>query len=125
MTVARVYDVVVVEEVHSGDDLVVLVDLGVDGLFKRVRVRLFGVDTPNAYREKSDTEAGGVRDEVRRLTSSGACTVHVVSQARGGWVVILMVDSETGPPININEALIGRGYIYRGKVNHKGSEGTT
>jgi hypothetical protein len=124
MTVARVYDAVV-EEVHSGDDLVVLVDLGIDGLFKRVRVRLFGVDTPNAYRAKADTEAGDVRDEVRRLASLGACKVHVISQGRGGWVAILMVETESGPPVNINEALIGRGYIYRGKDNHRGSEGTT
>lgn len=118
----RFYDVQV-EEVHSGDDLVLMVDLGVDGLFKRVRARLYGVDTPNAYRAKTDTVAGEIRDEVRRITSSGPCRVKVVGHGKGGWVVILYVVGMLAEPFNVNEILIGRGYVYRG--NQKSSEGQT
>ena len=46
-----------VREVFSGDDLVVLVDLGVESLWKRQRVRLAGGDTPNAI------SAGGRRHD--------------------------------------------------------------
>lgn len=123
MADGRMYDARV-EEVHSGDDLVLLVNLGVDGLYKRVRTRLYGVDVPNAYRACADTEAGEVRDEVRRVTTGRPCKIQVITQGRGGWVVILFVLSGDGTQTNVNEVLIGRGYVYRGKDTHKESEGT-
>ena len=113
MVTNRIYDVQV-EDVYSGDDMVMLADLGVDGLYKRVRARLSGVDTPNAYRAKNDTEAGNVRDEVKKLIASGKCTAQVIAQRRGGWVVVLKVALADGTVVNINESLISRGYVYRG-----------
>jgi hypothetical protein len=102
-----------VEEVHSGDDFIVLVDLGIDGLYKRTRVRLHGVDAPNAYKAKPETEAGQVRDEVKRLVS-GKCIIEVVSEGKGGWIVIMYV--QNGPEMDttsLNDYLAGRGYVYK------------
>lgn len=117
----RFYDAQV-EEVHSGDDLVLMVNLGIDGLFKRVRARLHGVDTPNAFRAKTDTEAGEVRDEVKRLTA-GRCKIEVIVQSKGGWLVQLYAERD-GQQVCVNEVLKSRGYVYRGKDIQKDIEGT-
>ncbi len=111
--------VVSVEEVHSGDDLVVMANLGIDGLHKRVRVRLHGVDTPNAYKAKIGTEAGILRDEIKRLTS-GKCRVDVIAEGKGGWLVTLhafVSDDKHHEEVNINELLKSRGYVYKGRTD--------
>lgn len=106
---------VTVEEVHSGDDLMVLVDLGIDKLYKKVRIRLQGVDTPNAYKAKNDTEAGLLRDEVKRITAN-KCRIEVVSEGKGGWLVVLFAeDPKKRAEVNVNELLVTRGFVYKGK----------
>ena len=119
----KVFDVTV-EEVHSGDDVVLLANLGVDGLFKRVRARLKGVDTPSAFKAKQSSEAGEVRALVRRLTTDGQCKVVVHSYGKGGWLVTLYVTHRTSVgevTTNINEALIARGYVYN-KSQEQGAQ---
>jgi hypothetical protein len=106
----RVYDARV-EEVHSGDDFILLVELGVDNLFKKIRARLHGVDAPNAYRAGPDTEAGVVRDEVRAMCAQGKCRISVVSEGKGGWVVRLYVQSGE-QDICVNDVLRDKGYIF-------------
>lgn len=101
-----------IEEVHSGDDLILLVNLDIDGFYKRTRARLQGVDTPDAYKEKADTKAGSVRDQVRRLTSSRTCVIEVHAEGKGGWIVTLHV-KDGNEWINLNERLIEMGYVYR------------
>lgn len=105
-------------EVHSGDDLICLVDLGIDGLYKKSRVRLAGVDTPDAYQQSIDTPAGQVRDRVRKLTAGKSCYVDVHSQARGGWVVTLWIE-EAGEAeakwLNLNETLVKEGFVFKGR----------
>src|SRR5690606_1032190 len=94
---------VIVEEVHSADDFILLVDLGVDGLYKRTRARLHGVDAPNAYKVRADTDAGRLRDEVKRMLASAPCEVAIVSEGRGGWLVELyMHSSATGEIVHVN-----------------------
>lgn len=106
-----------VEEVHSGDDLMLMVSLGVDGLFKRVRARLKGVDTPSAYKTKGNTEAGAVRDTIREVTSRGQCKVLVHNSGKGGWLVTLFVTpKDTEETLNINEFLISKGYVYQNRA---------
>lgn len=104
-------------EVHSGDDLICLVDLNVDGLYKKIRVRLAGVDTPDAYQQSLDTPAGQVRETVRKLTAGKGCQIDVHSQARGGWVVTLWIEEETDGTklVNLNEALVKQGFVFKGK----------
>lgn len=112
MNTGRTYSAKV-EEVHSGDDFVLLIDLGVDGLYKRTRCRLHGVDAPNAYRAKSDTEAGLVRDEVKRLVSTaGRCHVELISEGKGGWIVRMTLNGPSGEDFCLNTLLRDRGYVY-------------
>lgn len=116
-TDAPVY-AVKVEEVHSGDDMILMVDLGIDNLFKRVRARLAGVDCPDAYRASPETSAGKVRDFVRELTRSD-CRARVHQQGgRGGWLVTLMYKSANSEYINLNDQLITEGHVY---TSHKRS----
>jgi endonuclease YncB( thermonuclease family) len=103
-------------EVHSGDDLVVLVDLGIDDLYKRTRVRLAGCDTPDAYQKAVDTTAGRVREKVRRLTAGRPCQIDVHSQGRGGWKVTLWAATEDSDSLlNINKILVDDGFIFKGR----------
>lgn len=113
--ISSYFDVSVVE-VHSGDDLVLMVDLGIDGLHKKIRARLHGVDTPNAYKASYSTEAGRVRDEVRKMAMGSKCQIQVVSSGKGGWLVILSIlDKDSGEALNLNEFLCQKGYVYKGK----------
>lgn len=102
---------VAVEEVYSGDDLVLMVDLGVGGLFKRVRARLAGVDTPSAFRAAKGTEAGELRNLLRDTVSRGKCSVELHAEGKGGWLVTLFVN-EGGTLRNVNDMLIAKGYVY-------------
>lgn len=103
---------VIVEEVHSADDFILLVDLGVDGLFKRTRARLHGVDAPNAYKVRADAEAGRLRDEVKRMVMGAHCEIGLVSEGRGGWLIDLYMHSSATGEVHVNSALRARGYIY-------------
>lgn len=100
-----------VEEVHSADDYILMINLGVDGLFKRVRARLFGVDTPNAYRTTPGSEASALRDECKQLLG-GRCVVEVISEGKGGWIVKMFTHEPDTTQICINEILRERGYVY-------------
>ena len=102
-----------VMEVISGDDLIVLVDLNIDDLFKRVRARLRGVDTPSAYKENSDTTGGKVRADVHKLTKNKQCRIDVHSQGRGGWVVTMFVIQSDGTEVQLNAALREQGFVYQ------------
>jgi hypothetical protein len=101
-----------VEQVTSGDDLVLLVDLGVDNLFKKTRARLHGVDTPDAYKAPRTTPAGQCRELVRGLTLNKRCTIEVHSQGRNGWIVTLFVHTGTGK-LNVNDHLRTLGFVYQ------------
>lgn len=110
----RRYDVQVME-VLSGDDMVLMVDLGVDGLFKKVRARLHKVDTPDAFRSSPESEAQAVRRDVLALISGKTCYVDVHSSKKSGWIVTLYTESaENGDDtVCVNTYLTGMGYIYK------------
>jgi hypothetical protein len=115
---AIVYSVKV-EEVHSGDDLILMVDLGIDNLYKRVRVRLAGVDCPDAYRAAPETEAGRVRDAVREITR-GECRAKVHQQGgRGGWLVTLLYKTSEGVFTSINDQLVTEGHVYTSHIQKR------
>lgn len=102
-------------DVHSGDDLILMVDLNHDNLYKRVRARLKGVDTPDAYQSKIDTEAGRIREYVRSVTYKKKCRIAVHGQNRGsgGWLVTLYLGLDDTAQ-SLNEILQEQGYIFRG-----------
>ena len=103
-----------VEDVRSGDDLVLMVDLGVDGLYKRTRARLHGVDAPNAFQADQGTEAVNLREELRTLLQGQDVEVVVAGTGKGGWVVDLCLPGTLGTPLHINNMLQERGYVYHG-----------
>ena len=102
-----------IEQVKSGDDMTGLVDLGVDSLYKMVRLRLRGVDVPNAHLASASSEAGKLRDYVRRHVMGRECTALVHSMGKGGWVVTLLVDQGEAGIVNVNSLLIQEGYVYK------------
>ena len=105
-----------VMEVISGDDLILMVDLGIDDLYKRIRARLMGVDTPDAYRKSGDGAAGKVREEVRKLTKGRPCRIMVHEKLRGGWIVRLYINvGRDKPELDLNEYLISQGHIFVAK----------
>lgn len=108
-----------IEHVKSGDDLIGLVDLGVDSLHKQVRLRLRGVDAPNAHLAASTTEAGRVRDFVRQHSMGKECSILVHNMGKGGWVVTLLAKKPDGEVVNVNSLLVDEGYVYSPeKTNH-------
>ena len=94
--------------------MILLVDLNVDDLFKKVRARLQGVDTPDAFKSTGDTEAGRVRAEVRRITKGRQCRIDVHAQGRGGWKVTLFVLADD-LHLNLNEKLRKDGFVFEQK----------
>ncbi|MEE8593728.1 MAG: hypothetical protein V3T03_06340, partial [Candidatus Bipolaricaulota bacterium] len=86
-----------------------------DCLYKKVRARLQGVDTPDAYKAQADTQAGSVRDRVRKLTQGKQCWVDLHQQGRGGWIVTLWVKNGKAEdePQNVNAMLKDEGFVYQ------------
>lgn len=101
-------------EVHSGDDLLLLIDLNMDNLFKKMRVRLKGCDTPDAYKASVNSEAGKVRKTVYNMVKGKQCKIIRHAVARNSWMVTLLVVEGSGPGeyINVNETLIEQGYVF-------------
>jgi endonuclease YncB( thermonuclease family) len=102
-----------VKEVFSGDDLIVMVDLGVEGLWKKQRVRLDGVDAPNAVKSASETPAGQIRSYVRTLCKNRKLEIEVLSRGANSWVVHLWVDTGGATLHSLNDDLIAQGYAYK------------
>lgn len=106
-----------VEEVFSGDDLIVMVDLGFDQLFKRKRFRLDNVDTPNAVHLPYDTVAGNIRSHVKTLIMGKQVEITVTKFGEHSWVGVVKVEQESGM-LNVNDHLIEMGFKFnREKVS--------
>lgn len=101
-----------VRDVFSGDDLVVMIDLGVDDLWKKKRIRLYGVDTPNAVGQAHDTEAGRVRSYVRDFVRNAK--VHITPVSSNGSSIVAVIEVERGGQlVNLNDDLIAQGYRFQ------------
>lgn len=100
-------------DVHSGDDLIVLADLGMDGLYKKVRVRLKGVDTPDAYHSGPETEAGKIREYVKQLVKGKKVFMEVHNIVKHGtnWVVTIYLGDDSNSQ-SLNAMLIDMGYVF-------------
>ena len=101
-----------VEQVYSGDDMIVMLDLAVEGLYKKQRIRLAGVDTPNGVRESAESEAGKVRAYVLGLCKNHDLSITVLSRSRSSWVASVVVHLKEGD-FDLNDDLIKRGYLYK------------
>jgi len=101
-----------VEQVISGDDILCLVELAIDDLYKKVRCRLDGVDTPDGYRQERSTAAGEVRNEVRKMLKGQQCSIKLISASRKDWKVIFYIH-KGDEMFNLNEYLQSKGYVYQ------------
>lgn len=103
-------------DVISGDDMIAMIDLGIDGLFVRKRIRLYGVDTPNTTTHdiKTIARAEEIRDKVKERIKDKVCIVEIHRQGRGGWVVTLKSMLEPGVYDNINDWLMKEGHVFDG-----------
>lgn len=97
--------------IFSADDLILMIDLGVDQLYKRKRVRLYNVLVPNAVRQAFDSDAGQLRGFVRGLITGKTVKLTVMGYAENSWTGIVEVESG-GRMINVNELLISKGYGF-------------
>lgn len=115
-----------VQEVYSGDDLVLMVDLGIDDLHKKVRARLFGVDTPDAYKAESKTDAGRVREDVKKLVKGSVCAIKVHSERKTGWIVtIYLPEQPKHRQMTLNQYLINKGYVFHSNGASNGASKTS
>lgn len=101
-----------VEEVFSGDDLILMIDLGVENLHLRQRVRLHGVDTPSAVNSSPDTEAGKIRSYVRNLTRDRPAKILLLTRVGGSWVGVVTIHTRDGE-VNLNDDLIAKGHQFK------------
>jgi hypothetical protein len=102
-------------DVRSGDDLTLMVNLRVSGLFKKVRARLKDVDAPDAFKQPPDTEAGQVRDLVRSLIHRKPIRIVVHSEGhsdKSGWIITAYQDTGLNRK-TVNQILIEKGYGFR------------
>lgn len=100
-----------VVEVRSGDDIVFMADLQVARLYKQVRVRLKGVDTPNAKSQIVSEEAISVRTKVENvLKASKKILIEVPSLDNNPIICVVYLMDEEGTRYSLNDSLISWGY---------------
>lgn len=107
-----------VVNVLSGDDMVVLLDLEAEGLFKKQRLRLRGVDTPSALNQGNETEAGTLRTEIFGILKGKELRIVVHNRGAASWVADVYYREGTRE-VHLNKALVDMGYEYmRGEHGH-------
>ena len=113
MLAKSIYKIESVKNIYSGDDLILMLDLGHDGLYRLTRCRLLGVDAPSAFNSKN-TEAIKLKNFVSKvLSDSKESYVEVSSYRNNSWLVILYTkDPDTQAFISLNRVLINNGYIF-------------
>lgn len=117
MLAKSIYKVDSVKNIYSADDLILMLDLGHDGLYKLTRCRLAGVDTPSTFNSTS-TEAENLKNFVSKALNQGKESyVEVVSFRTNSWLVSLFTkDPETKAFVSINQVLMNNGYVFKKEV---------
>lgn len=101
-----------VVEILSGDDLIVMVDLGVENLHRKTRVRLLGVDTPNALDTSQGDHAAEIRREVQTMVRGKKVRLEVSARNNSSWVAEVYV-KQSGQDLHLNALLRERGYVFK------------
>ena len=100
-----------VEDVFSGDDLLLRINLGISGISVSKRCRLLGVDAPDAFQKSSDTPEGKVRDTVKDALMKRKCEIEVHKEDTRSLIVTLYYrNGDTW--CNLNDELIGMGFVF-------------
>jgi hypothetical protein len=113
MLAKSVFKVESVKNIYSGDDLILLLDLGHDGLYRLTRCRLVGVDAPSTF-NNDNKEAVKLKNFVSKaLNASAESYVEVSAYLNNSWLVTLYTkDAETLAYISLNQVLINNGYVF-------------
>jgi len=104
-----------VVRVVDGDTIDALVDLGFS-TFKKVRIRMMGINAPESRTRDLEEKARGIAAKVRleELLESGMFTLQSMGVGKFGRCLgILWVDE-----VNVNKTLVNEGYAneyYGGK----------
>jgi len=114
MLARSVYKIESVKSVVSADDIILMLNLGHDGLYRLTRCRLIGVDAPSAF-NGTDKEAVVLKDFVSKaLNQSAESYIEVSSYLNNSWLVSLFTkDPETKVYTNLNKVLISNGYVFK------------
>jgi len=117
MLAKSVYKIDSVKNIYSADDLILMLDLGHDGLYRLTRCRLSGVDAPSAF-NSDNAEAVKLKNFVSKvLSESTESYVETVSYRNNSWLVTLYTkDQKTNAFISLNRVLINNGYIFKKEV---------
>lgn len=120
MLAKSVFKIESVKNIYSGDDLILMLDLGHDGLYRLTRCRLAGVDAPSTFNSENE-EAISIKNFVSKaLNSSSESFIEVSSYLHNSWLVQLYAkDPKTKAFVNLNKVLINNGYVFkREKTKH-------
>lgn len=101
MTEEAKYSVEVIR-INTIDDLVGYIDLGHDSLYKKVKMRLLGIQSP-----EQDTIYLSTIKEMKKMQGT-RCTITLHFKRGNSWIVTLW--DSLG--CNINEKLAKEGFIY-------------
>ena len=114
----QIYKIDSVLSIYGADDLILMLNLGHDGLYKRTRCRLHGVDAPSTYNSDNEEAKKLKNFVIKALKDSKDSHVEVVSYLNNSWMVILYTkDPETKAYVSLNQVLINNGYVYTREVN--------
>lgn len=113
MLAKSIYKIESVKNIYSADDLILMLDLGHDGLYRITRCRLVGVDAPSTF-NSDNTEAINLKNFVSKaLNQSKESYVEVTSYLNNSWLVHLHTkDPETKAFVSLNQVLINSGYVF-------------
>lgn len=104
-----------VDRVIDGDTVDLTLDLGLR-IYHRLRVRLYGIDTPelNATDPAVRERAVRAKDALANILARGPLYVETIKDRLdkyGRWLAVLHVtEITTEAPINVNDAMVNLGH---------------
>ena len=112
-----------VKRVVDGDTLVVDIDLGMHTWLHDEKIRLYGINTPEIYGVKKDSEEYKkgllASDFVKELIPSGLevtiCTYRDKKEKYGRYLADLTFINPDGVQVSLNELLVDEGLAERVK----------
>ena len=101
-----------VTDVYDGDTITVNIDLGFFITIREVKLRLYGIDTPEV---RGDSREDGLvaRDYLRTLILDRDVIIETMKDRKGKygrWLAIVWIQDIDGQEVNVNELLIEKGF---------------
>ncbi len=99
-------------KVYDGDTITVNIDLGLNVIFRKVKIRLARINAPELKGEQR-VEGLKARDFLRELIMGKEITVQTIKDRKGKYGRYLgeiWVKNESGKFINVNDLLVEKGF---------------